>query len=83
MRRQVQRYCRNDEAEQEFTLEWGLLGEYLIEHGGLEEAVRRAYELLDPATVQKHHGAGLTEALTRLTSVIHSPDGASPSSEAT
>jgi DNA-directed RNA polymerase specialized sigma24 family protein len=85
VRRQVNRYCPNNEAqqEQEFTLEWGLLGDYLIERGGLEEAVRQAYETLDPAAVQKRHGAGLTEALTRMTAVISSSDSASPSSEAT
>ena len=83
VRLQVQRYCPSEEAEQEFTLEWGSLGDYLSEHGGLEEAVRRAYELFDPTAAKKHRRGGMTGALTRLTSIIRSSDGANPSSEAT
>ena len=45
---QVPKYCLAEDAEQEFAAEWQQLGTYLSEHGGLEEAVRRAYELLDP-----------------------------------
>jgi hypothetical protein len=48
VRRQVQSYCPEEDAEAEFAAEWGRLGQYLLEHGGLDEAVRQAYALLDP-----------------------------------
>ena len=63
LRRQIQHYCHREGAEQEFTVEWHRLGEYLVEHGGLEEAVRRAYDLLDPVAVKRQRdrsGAGAT-----------------------
>ncbi len=71
-RRQIQSYCLAEEAEQEFATEWQRLGQYLTEHGGLDEAVRRAYDLLDPVRVKKHQVAGLAKAVTQLTSVIRS-----------
>ena len=74
--RQVQSYCPAEEAEQEFVAEWQRLGQYLSEHGGLEEAVRQAYDLFDPVQAEKHKKrAGLTKAANRLTSIIRStPD---------
>lgn len=71
VRRQVQSYCPAEEAEQEFVAEWQRLGQYLAEHGGLEEAVRQAYDLFDPVQAKKHKKeAGLIKAATRLTSII-------------
>ena len=75
VRRQLLCYCPADEAQQEFAAEWQRLGQYLAEHGGIEEAVRRAYALLNPVQAKKRREVGLTKAVTRLTSVIRSsPD---------
>ena len=81
LRRQVACYCPADEAQQEFTAEWRRLGEYLAEHGGIEEAVRRAYDLLNPVQAKKCGEAGLTKAVTRLTSVIRSTPAATRARE--
>jgi DNA-directed RNA polymerase specialized sigma24 family protein len=69
VRRQVNRYSNLDEAEEDFALEWGQLGQYLAKRGGLEDAVGRAYQLLDPVTACKRRGAAIGETLTRLTAV--------------
>jgi RNA polymerase sigma factor (sigma-70 family) len=75
VRRQVSRYAPPEESEGEFALEWQQLGQYLADHGGLDEAVRQAYHLLDPVQLKRHKGPGLTKALTHLTSLIRtSPD---------
>ncbi len=73
LRRQVRRYCTVEKVEDEFTLEWRRLGDHLTEHGGLDEAVRRAYELLDPIQGKNRRQAELTRVLTRLTSISQSP----------
>jgi hypothetical protein len=75
VRQQVHRYCTADEADQEFALEWQRLGQHLADYGGLEEAVRRAYDLLDPVAANARQRAGVTQAVSRLTSIIrYSPD---------
>ena len=70
VRQQVHRYCTADEADQEFTLEWQRLGQHLSDYGGLEEAVRRAYDLLDPVAAKAKVRAGVTREVSRLTSII-------------
>ncbi len=82
LRQQVERYCSPEEAGDEFSLEWELLGRFLSEHGGLEEAVRRAYDALDPVRPGPRRAAGLTKALTRLTLLLRSPHDASRSEQA-
>ena len=42
LRWQVGRYSSTGEAEDEFVVEWGRLGDHLRDHGGLENAVRRS-----------------------------------------
>jgi DNA-directed RNA polymerase specialized sigma24 family protein len=81
VRRHVQRYSHRDQVEQDFALEWGQLGQHLAKHGGLDEAVRRAYQLLDPVTAHKRQGAAIGRTLTRLTAIPLPPDAASPSGE--
>jgi RNA polymerase sigma factor (sigma-70 family) len=71
LRRQVGRYVPNEESETEFTREWEALRAHLAQTGGLEEAVRRAYELLDPVRLEQLR----TASLTRLTSLICSKGG--------
>lgn len=69
LRRQLQRYCPEEELDEEFAREWGQLGEYLAEQGGLEEAVRRAYELLDPVQIKEGRQARMDKTVARLTAI--------------
>jgi len=39
---QVDRYCRPEEADREFEIEWSRLRDYLHDHGGLDAAIRRS-----------------------------------------
>jgi DNA-directed RNA polymerase specialized sigma24 family protein len=78
VRRQTAQYSSHDEAEAEFAAEWDSLGRFLSEHGGLEDAVRRAFGLLDPAASQEARSAGLNKAAGRLTSVIQGKGEGSP-----
>ena len=71
VRRQVQRYSAAEASQQEFQDEWHKLGSYLTEHGGLEDAVRRAYELLDPVATRKNQRAGLQAAAQRIALVVN------------
>lgn len=48
LRNHIARYCSEDDAQSEFEDEWQRLANYLERHGGLEEAVRAAYEVCDP-----------------------------------
>lgn len=52
VRDHMHRYSTSLSEEVDFQSEWAELGEYLKLHGGLEEAVRRAYHDFDPACKQ-------------------------------
>jgi DNA-directed RNA polymerase specialized sigma24 family protein len=71
LRRQIRRYTAAEEAEAEFAREWAQLQEHLARSGGLEKAVQRAYDALDPVRLKEHRGPRLTQALDRMTSLIH------------
>jgi RNA polymerase sigma factor (sigma-70 family) len=71
-RRQVLCYSPAEESEEEFAIEWQRLGHYLAENGGLDEAVRRAYDLFNPVQAKSYKEIGLKNALTRLTTIIRS-----------
>lgn len=75
VRRQIEGYCPAEEAEDEFAAEWQRLSQYLLQNGGLEEAVRRAYDLWNPTEAKRYRDSGLAKAATRLTSVIRSSVG--------
>ena len=79
VRRHVERYSPPDQAEQDYVQEWAFLGQRLAEHGGLEEAVRRAYDLLDPVTARTRQSSAVNQTLTRLTAIGPAPHGAAPS----
>ncbi len=70
VRQQVEQYSVAEQCEGEFHHEWQLLGEYLTRHGGLELALRRAYEYLDPA-----RSSSSAEAFTRVTERLRTPAG--------
>jgi DNA-directed RNA polymerase specialized sigma24 family protein len=67
--RQVRRYSPPDRVDQDYAAEWAQLGQFLTAHGGLEEAVRRAYNLLDPVSERRREGAAVAKTLVRLTSI--------------
>jgi RNA polymerase sigma factor (sigma-70 family) len=73
VRRRVQRYSLPAEIDQDYTAEWAQLGQYLTAHGGLDEAVRQAYELLDPVTAQRRESTAVSKTLTRLTAIRPRP----------
>jgi RNA polymerase sigma factor (sigma-70 family) len=73
VRSQVRRYCPPEETEQEFAVEWQRLGDYLTEHGGLEPAIRRTYELSEAAQLKNRRRTGLTKASEHITSIMRSP----------
>lgn len=49
IREHVHRYSMSHNEAVDFESEWDELGEHLKKHGGVEKAVRRAYEEFDPA----------------------------------
>jgi RNA polymerase sigma factor (sigma-70 family) len=72
LRQQINSYAAPEEAELEFQTEWQQVGAYLTDHGGLEEAVRRTYELMDPVSTQRNQRAGLRAAAERMASLVRS-----------
>jgi hypothetical protein len=73
IRGQTARYSPPEEHEAEFSIEWKRLADHLSSSGGLEEAVRRAYELLDPGRTPTNSGQRLNETMERLTAALHRP----------
>jgi len=69
----VRRYVSPDEAEVECALEWEALGTHLAAHGGLEEAVRQTYALLDTGRTPMDERPRMGETLARLTSMGREP----------
>lgn len=78
LRQQINCYTAPDESEQEFQAEWRQLGAYLTDHGGLEDAVRRTYELMDPVSTQRNQQAGLRAAAARIASLVQSQPPSAP-----
>jgi RNA polymerase sigma factor (sigma-70 family) len=66
VRRQVARYCREKQCEDEFRLEWGRLGDYLSNNGGLEQIVRRACETRLGFERKQRKARGISSALSRI-----------------
>jgi hypothetical protein len=66
--RQVEESSRaRDEQSDAFYAAW------------VEDLLQQAYDLLDPVQAERHRGAGLTKAMTRLTSLIRMPADAQSS----
>lgn len=66
LRSQVERYIPQEKIAGEFAAEWGALGRYLAEHGGLDEAVRRAHETLTPADADRLQANAIARTLTQF-----------------
>ncbi len=69
---QVQRYVPAQEVDEEYAQEWTRFGEYLRQHGGLDEAIRRAYDLLDPIHAGPQEKSAFNRAMNRFTTIIRS-----------
>lgn len=78
---QIEHCCPAGEVEAEFAREWRQLGEYLVSHGGLEEALRRTFKLLPLGQWQKRSRAGIDKAISRLTAIRRPPGDATVGDE--
>ncbi|HEY1602192.1 MAG TPA: sigma-70 family RNA polymerase sigma factor [Pirellulales bacterium] len=67
VRQHVERYAANADQD-EFAAEWHALGEYLTEHGGLEDAVRRTYEGANVTSLRQRKTAQINLTLSRISS---------------
>lgn len=79
LRRHVERYTAPTEVTAEVQQEWRLLGEYLLEHGGLEQAVSQAQNALGPLADGRRASRSLAKAIERVTSIMRAaaaPDAA-------
>ncbi len=54
LRNRVWRYCPSEEVDKDFAREWKALGSYLATYGGIENAIREAYRLLNPVFMNRH-----------------------------
>jgi AcrR family transcriptional regulator len=68
VRQHVARYAPDSDREEEFAAEWAQLGDYLTQHGGLDQAVRDAYAGIDPAGRQQRKTAQINSTLSRILS---------------
>lgn len=66
----TRRYCLPQEADDEFNCEWGRIGEYLKDHGGLEQAITKVYESTVSVEVAQRQTQAVTAALRRLTQAL-------------
>lgn len=62
----VRRYCAPEAAEEEVRVEWNRLGEFLKQHGGLENAVGRSYKMA--GEIRKREQKSTIMIMERLTS---------------
>jgi RNA polymerase sigma factor (sigma-70 family) len=72
LRRQIHRYVPAEEAEAEFSREWQELAAHFGRTGGLEIAIQRSYDLLDPVLAKEHRGPRLARTLERLSRLLPS-----------
>lgn len=65
VRKQASDYFDPEEAKVAFADEWRELGAYLVEHGGLEQALKTAYATLSPEDAQHVRQSGITAIVHR------------------
>lgn len=83
LRDQITRCSLPAQLDHEFTDQWAALGQYLSDHGGLEEAFRRSCDALDPVLAQKSKQAALAKTVARLTSIGPPQSGVSDDGDTT
>ncbi len=67
VRAHTRRYCDAQSFDSEFSAQWDEVGQYLTEHGGLEKAIVKVYEGLDPAQATQRQTRAITQTLRQLT----------------
>ncbi|MHC4573033.1 MAG: RNA polymerase sigma factor [Planctomycetota bacterium] len=70
VRAHVHRYCDSQDLGAEFDLEWCQLGQYLADHGGLEQAIAKAYENTRLVDVAQRQAQAITSVGRRLMQVL-------------
>jgi RNA polymerase sigma factor (sigma-70 family) len=70
IRNHLLHYCPDAEVETEFDTEWGRLGQYLQDHGGLEQTVRRSNQTAESLLSKQARTASMTMILTRVTGIL-------------
>jgi RNA polymerase sigma factor (sigma-70 family) len=70
LRTQLRRYCAPEDERDEFAREWQELGQFLVDQGGLDAAIQRACELLDPAKTMHRGSAAYHHAKQRISSLL-------------
>jgi RNA polymerase sigma factor (sigma-70 family) len=78
VRRHVEGYCAGGDPGGELPSEWARLEAYLHQHGGLEQAVRQAYQGLDPRYDAGSKVISLRSALSRLDQYAAGPTDGGP-----
>lgn len=66
----TRRYCQPQEADEEFNTEWGKIGQYLKDRGGLEQVITKVYKNSTHAEVARRQTHAVTATLRRLTQAL-------------
>ncbi len=66
----TRRYCQPQEVDNEFNCEWGRIGQYLKDHGGMEQAITKVYKSTAHVEVAQRQNQAVTATLRRLTQVL-------------
>lgn len=69
VREHVTGYCAQDDIEDEFTDEWKSLQSFLLDNGGLEQAIHNAYTGFEPAERAARLDASIDKAIQTIRKV--------------
>ncbi len=69
VREQIAQYTEEN-GDTEFNLEWQQLGEYLRQHGDIEQVLGKAYAQIDSATVSVCRDRGIAKTVIRLSTLL-------------
>jgi len=75
VRRHVSRYSSSGDVQSEFRREWDQLGSFLRGRGGLENAVRQAYDAFDSEELRQRQRASTAMLLTHLRASLQAGKG--------
>lgn len=65
--RHVRQYSQPGQAAEEFTLEWGRIGEYLEKQGGLEKVISQVFAGGETTQAARRETAAITSVLKQIT----------------
>jgi RNA polymerase sigma factor (sigma-70 family) len=63
----VQQYCHQQQPDSEFEAEWIKMGQFLQDHGGLEEVIAKVFKNTDSTEMAQRQQQAVTATLERLT----------------